>query len=183
MTASRIDQSSKVPAIHATPPARLREARHMAGVTLIELVVTLSVAVILMSIAVPSFQGVMRTNRIAALTNELSTALQYARSEAVTRGKTVTVCKSANVIADSPICSTSANWQDGWLVKDGNNTLMVGQPSISSATITSSTDSVNFSSMGQLESRLELELCIAPDKRVIIIEGTGRVHVKKGNCT
>lgn len=162
----------------------------MAGVTLIELVVTLSVAVILMSIAVPSFQGVMRTNRIAALTNELSTALQYARSEAVTRGRTVKVCKSANVIASSPICSTSAsvNWQDGWLVQDGNNTLMVGQPSISSATITSDINSVEFSPTGQLKlkdapSELKLELCIAPDKRVITIKATGRIHIEKGDCT
>lgn len=160
----------------------------MAGVMLIELVVTLSVAVILMSIAVPSFQGVMRTNRIAALTNELSTALQYARSEAVTRGRTVKVCKSANVIASSPICSTSAsvNWQDGWLVQDGNNTLMVGQPSISSATITSEINSVEFLPTGQLKDappELKLELCIAPHKRVITIKATGRIHIEKVDCT
>ena len=67
MTASRIYQNSKVSSIRAIrPSARLREARRMAGVTLIELVVTLSIATILMTIAVPSLslihisQGIVR---------------------------------------------------------------------------------------------------------------------------
>ena len=164
----------------------------MAGVTLIELGVTLSIATILMTIAVPSFQSVMRTNRIAALTNELSTALQFARSEAVTRGRKVTVCKSANITTDSPTCSTSANWQDGWLVFvdsgtdgviDGSDMLlMVGQPFFSSVTITSSINFVNFISTGE-SSSLELFICIAPDQRKIKIEKTGRLRVEKGSCT
>jgi type IV fimbrial biogenesis protein FimT len=179
----------------------------MAGVTLIELIVTLAIAVILLSIAVPSFQSAMRTNRIAALTNELSGALQLARSEAVTRGRQVTVCKSDDVSDDTPTCNASASWQNGWLVfaddnqnstfDAGERPLRVGQPSAGTAVIASGgTDATNFANYvsftptGQAKGSSTthpnegtLTICIAPDQRSIVINTVGRLHIAKGTCT
>ena len=83
-----------------------------SGFTLIELMVTLSIAAILMGIAVPSFQTVIKDNRIVTQTNQLVTALNLARSEAIKRGVRVTVCKSANRAA----CTTAGTWDQSWLV-------------------------------------------------------------------
>ena len=63
-----------------------KRTRSMEGVTLIELMITLSVAAILLSLAIPSFQQIAATNRVAGLTNELTAALNLARSEAIKRG-------------------------------------------------------------------------------------------------
>lgn len=55
------------------------------GFTLIELLVTIAVMVILATVAVPSFQRQMASNRIVADYNELLGGLTLARSEAIKR--------------------------------------------------------------------------------------------------
>ncbi len=97
-------------------------SRPIAGFTLIELIITVAVMAILMTLAAPSFQRILAKNRVEGLASELSAALNLARSEAIKRGATVTVCKSSNtsaaVTATAPACdtSTTATWPDGWLV-------------------------------------------------------------------
>lgn len=78
--------------------------------TLIELIVTLSVAGILAAIAVPSFSSLIKDNRLTTQINELAFALNLARSEAIKRGTDVTLCNSN----DKTTCS--GTWSDGWIV-------------------------------------------------------------------
>ncbi|MCL2308099.1 MAG: GspH/FimT family pseudopilin [Proteobacteria bacterium] len=82
------------------------------GFTLIELMVTLSVLAILLAIAAPSFSELIMNNRLATAVNEVQSALNFARAEAVTRRQSVTVCISS----DGASCSTTGHWQDGLLV-------------------------------------------------------------------
>lgn len=89
----------------------MRQPRQ-CGVTLIELLVTLSIAVILMTIAVPNFQDFSRRNRIESATSDLMATLSYARSEAIRRGVKVSVCRSNTGIN----CTTTGPWQSGWIV-------------------------------------------------------------------
>ena len=83
------------------------------GFTLIELLVTMSVVVIVLTVAVPSFKETMRSNRFAVQANGLVSALNLGRSEAVKRATRVTVCKSANATS---CAGTGVNWEDGWIV-------------------------------------------------------------------
>lgn len=62
--------------------------RH-SGFTLIELLVTIAVMTIVATIAVPGFQGMMASNRLAADYNEILAGLNMARSEAIKRRETV----------------------------------------------------------------------------------------------
>lgn len=62
-----------------------------AGFTLIELLVTLAVAAIILTIAVPSFQGLIERNQLTTEANTLAAALQTARSEAVKLGQDVSL--------------------------------------------------------------------------------------------
>jgi type IV fimbrial biogenesis protein FimT len=82
------------------------------GVTLIELVVVIAIAAILITIAVPSYQYVTTTNRIASEINGLIGDLQFARAEAIKEGQSVTVCASSSGIA----CDAGTQWNDGWIV-------------------------------------------------------------------
>ena len=82
------------------------------GFTLIEMLMTIAVAAILMGIAIPSFRYITNANRIASELNGLLGDLQFARSEAIKEGRTVTVCQSADGLS----CNNSASWQGGWIV-------------------------------------------------------------------
>ncbi len=55
------------------------------GFTLLELIVTVVVASILLTVAVPSFTTLIRSNRAASEANALLTMLTLARSEAIKR--------------------------------------------------------------------------------------------------
>lgn len=61
------------------------------GFTLIELMVVVALLAITAAIAVPNLTNLIRNNQIQAKADELSSLLQYARSEAVAKRKTVTV--------------------------------------------------------------------------------------------
>lgn len=62
------------------------------GYTAMELMVVVALVAILVTIAVPSFSGLIRQNKITATTNELSGLLQYAKSLAAVRSSPVVVC-------------------------------------------------------------------------------------------
>lgn len=87
-------------------------ARTATGFTLIELLVTVSVMIILITIAVPNFMVFIQGNRLTSQANDLVTALNYARSEAIKRGVRVTVCSSN----DGASCLGSNTWDTGWIV-------------------------------------------------------------------
>jgi type IV fimbrial biogenesis protein FimT len=81
------------------------------GFTMIEILMTIAIAAILMSLAVPSFRYITNSNRIASELNGLLGDLQLARAEAIKEGRTVTVCQSG----DGASCTGSGNWEGGWI--------------------------------------------------------------------
>lgn len=84
--------------------------RKAAGFTLIELIVTLTVAGILVSIAIPDFKTTIDNNRQISELNTLLSGMVYARSEAVKRNVDVVICSTS----DQKTCS--GTWSNGWLV-------------------------------------------------------------------
>ncbi len=91
---------------------RFRTAKHAGGFTLIELMVTITVLAILAVFAFPSFQTTIRNNRVLSDTTNLTTAINQARTEAVTRKQQVTICASS----DGATCTNTATWSGGWIV-------------------------------------------------------------------
>jgi type IV fimbrial biogenesis protein FimT len=85
------------------------------GFTLIELMIVISLVGILTSLALPSFESFLRKRQMVGSSDLLYTSLYLARSEAVKRNSTVTICKSS----DAATCGGS--WSDGWLMFEDNN--------------------------------------------------------------
>jgi type IV fimbrial biogenesis protein FimT len=86
--------------------------RRVSGFTLIELIVTMAVLAIVVSIAAPSFTNMITNNRSAGLGGELVAAVNFARSEAIKRANHVAICPST----DGESCLTSDDWANGWLI-------------------------------------------------------------------
>lgn len=185
------------------PPYRASRSMKatQGGLTLIELVMTLSIASLLSTLAVPSFQDLVRANRIAALSNEFSAAIQFARSEAITRGTRVSLCSSANPEAATPSCSTGIGWAEGWIVfvdggtpgaLDGaDQPLRLGQPAASDATIDGGTRFADFLSFeptgisrgGDGLPNGHFEIQLDTKSRCIYLNATGRARIDRNACS
>src|SRR5579862_2013512 len=128
-----------------TRAAGLIECARGRGFTLIEVLITISVASILLTIAIPSFRYVTNSNRISGEVNGLLGDLQFARAEAIKEGRTVTVCVSNDGATCAPATTT---WQSGWIVfSDPTHVGVVdpGETILREQTPFSSTDTFNAS--------------------------------------
>jgi len=65
------------------------------GFTLVELMVTIAIAALLLSIGVPSFTAMYEATRSANEIQKINDLFAFARNQAVNYGSTVTVCPYA----------------------------------------------------------------------------------------
>lgn len=172
------------------------------GFTLIELMVTLSIAAVLAGLAVPSMVGMVRQNRITTTANDLVSASMYARSEAVLRGTPIVICATDDANGASPACVNTGSWSAGWIVfidTNGDGDTSLGetvlrvwptlQGEISLTPDAKNSKGVSFSRTGAAEgisssgkaAGASFKICAAssPDGRVTSFNTTGRALTKK----
>ncbi len=87
-----------------------------AGFTLIELIVSVTVAAVLLSTGVPALTGFVLDSRRSAAVADFVAALQFSRNQALVNRKTVSLCRSANAGLARPSCAASTGWEAGWIV-------------------------------------------------------------------
>jgi type IV fimbrial biogenesis protein FimT len=146
-----------------------------------ELMITLTVAALVLAMAVPSFNEMIQNNRVATQTNQLVTALNLARSEAIKRRENI------NVVATD--AGDAANeWGKGWSVVDsGGNTLQVFLALEGGATLDSANDldTIQYQPSGRANATDSITLCddrTGETGRTISISTTGRVNTSNENC-
>jgi type IV fimbrial biogenesis protein FimT len=106
------------------PVSKAKRARRFfvyQGFTLIELMVTIAIVAILVTFAAPSFQRTIAQNAINSAISTLSSDINFARSEALKRGLSVTLCPTNST---NDACKDTGEWQDGWIIfldRNGNN--------------------------------------------------------------
>jgi type IV fimbrial biogenesis protein FimT len=171
------------------------------GLTLVELLTIVAISVILLTMGVPGYAYFLNQNRLAGVTNELVTSLNLARSEAIKRGVRVTLCKSANAMDEYPVCAPETSWLEGWLVfvdrgmvgqLDGTDKILWvqndrpnAQASISVSNNFNTYASYLPSGVSQGSNHLPngtFNICIAGQKRRVILNSTGRIKIAKETC-
>lgn len=87
------------------------------GFTLVELMTTLAIGALLVTVAVPSFNSMLANNRISQLANEFVFAINYGRSEAAKLNQRVVMCYSEDPTAAAPVCNGAVGTNPpGWLL-------------------------------------------------------------------
>ena len=82
--------------------------KRQGAFTIIELMIVLTLVAILAALAIPSFKPMIERENIAAQVNDLISALNLARSEAIRRGVKVTVCRTTDDTTTSTVGSSNA---------------------------------------------------------------------------
>ena len=172
--------------------------KNHSGFTLIEIMVTLAVGIIILAIGVPSFMNMMSSNQAAGYSNDLVSALRLARSEAVKRSSTVTICSGSG---DLTACSAGA-WTNGWLIfndANGDGVQDAGEEAIRRWPIAANErgqlefnaatpDTITFTASGanSLDAQIQFALmksdCHANQARQITISRMGRATLDLVAC-
>lgn len=156
---------------------------------MIELMVTLIIIAIVVSIAVPNFRDFIQHTRATTESNRIVGALNLARSEAVKRGTAVSVCPSS----DQATCSGNSDWEKGWIVFVGvtgslDEVLRVWEAPGDDIALASNAQAFSFDALGEAEAgdgesvEVDVDACSAAWARRIELNAAGRVNVQRGNC-
>ncbi len=171
---------------------------HQEGVTLIELLVTLSVASILIAFGTPPLRNFIAMHQMSATVNDLVTSLHVARSEAINRETSTRLFPSTNTDTPVSTCAPLASLADGWIVvsdPDGDAIVLQrhepipGRIRINHDFI----ESIDFTASGRLpriaDADIEINLLLCDERgdqntgnniaagRWINIRGTGRPRI------
>lgn len=169
----------------------------LAAFTLLELITVLTMLTILVTLAIPSFRAMIQNNQSTSVTNELVSALNLARSEAIKRGISVSVCAAT----DSTFSACGSNWNNGWLTFTNNNEdsnftdsteilLKAGQITGSGISITTTPvvgiatyQSTGFPlSTSNLIFNISATGCTGNNANTITISPTGRIATSAAAC-
>ncbi|WP_339723735.1 GspH/FimT family pseudopilin [uncultured Paraglaciecola sp.] len=137
--------------------------KQQKGVTLVELMVTVSIVAIILAFVAPSIQSILIKNRIVAEINEISSIIQYARHHAIDEQTQIVVCPSA----DYSVCSEDWNNPKIVFIDDDEDDIrgadeeLLASVSATSATtlMTNTTDIIKFSETGEVNLATEILLC------------------------
>ncbi len=158
------------------------------GFTLIELMVTLTVAAILVTLST-SFSNLIQRNELTTVVNTLVADMNFARNEAIKTGAEVIIC----ITQDGLNCTKGDRWHGGWMIyydKDGdrrrdNNEPLTRQQSALSGTTTIIYNGrpvdnyVRFQASGTTNYSGTFAICNSRDtalKRALVLSNTGRLR-------
>jgi len=168
-----------------------------AGFTLVELMTTILLVAIVAVVALPSYRTIIRAARLTTQIYEFNAALNFARSEAIKRGLSVTVCPST----DQASCTVNTQWEEGWIAfvdadanqsvstTDGREVILRANGALATGYTLRGTSGVldsyvTMNPRGQLSATGVFVLCengsIDPS-RAILVSTVGRIAIAADN--
>ncbi|MEM1153022.1 MAG: GspH/FimT family pseudopilin [Pseudomonadota bacterium] len=174
--------------------------KQQAGLTLIELMSTLLILAVTVTLAAPSMRATIQSNQLETETTRFLDAFSIARSEAVLRNLPVSLCPSA--MASTGLASCTGTFDRGWILftnRDRNSTytpatdelLRVFSPIPAGLRLTNSGGSqavgglITFLPDGSSRRNLSLLLCAKDGPSLasqrVILNAVGRARSIKGD--
>ena len=165
--------------------------KRLHAFTLIELVITLSIAAILATIAIPAVGRFILSNRLVSIANNFAGTLSVARSEALKRATNAGICPSSTGAA-----CVGTSWASGWIIFidiDGNAAwtasdvvIRAYEPVTADMTINGSASLIVFNSQGRVPTNGVGTYVVCNTRlgqnRTIEVNANGRFRATQGTC-
>ncbi len=142
------------------------------GFSLLELMVTLGVLGVLLVAAFPNFNEMITGQRLKTQANDTLTALLLAKSEAIKRRTTVTICAMKTNVENQ--CGTNGiEWANGWVIfddLDGDGVVDNGEDIIKfngdydKLTSKSTISAITLDEQGSANTSVDIEFCYSEAK-------------------
>ena len=147
------------------------------GFTLLELMVAIAVLAILATVGVPSFRELIQNNRVVTQTNELVSALNFARTEAIKRGRSVEVV----------VTQSDPGWQARVALDATDETLRVVERQGSQVAVDADVTIV-FGPTGVPDAAADFAMepgpsCTGQKRREIAVGASGQIRTTKADCS
>ena len=130
--------------------------RNQSGFTIYELLITMLIIGVILSIGVPNLSEFTQNSRLTSTSNDLHSSFQLARSEAARSKTNITICASVNSMVPAAACGGTFN--DGWIIfidtngdlirGGGENILRAHPPVATGVTVTTNAGSNYFAFAG-----------------------------------
>jgi type IV fimbrial biogenesis protein FimT len=148
--------------------------------------VTIAVASIIMSVGVPGFMSFIQNSRATTHSNDIITAMNFARSEATRRGGTITVCSSSDGVA----CNGGNDWSNGWIVRDPAGAVLRTWPERSggAGVVAANVAQIQFQARGSItpgaapQLQIRTPHCTGNQGRNVNVNIAGRISVNRVGC-
>lgn len=146
---------------------------------MIEMLVTISIAAILLGVALPSYTNITATYRAKGAASDIYFSLIRARSEAARLNESITITPSAS------------GWNAGWTVtgtdSSSNTITLLVQGASSGVSITGGPANIVYMSSGRIKGSTSPSFTVSSsngkgEKRCVSIDLSGRPNVTSAAC-
>lgn len=145
----------------------------MRGFTIIELMITLILLAVMVTLAMPSLSDLVRDQRVKTATFDVYSSLIFARSEAIKRNSNI------------DLVPAGSDWAGGWQVRiQSDSTVLKRQDSLSAMNITGPAGTITYQRDGRLDGTTVPTFLVKSSEnnsitaRCVQIDLAGRPNIK-----